>query len=183
MPIIEASYSSEVVSEKTEMTSSLAEAYQVWLRLFEDEKIPEWRTDHFLAFPNHLLSSVVLAKQEPNTDDFRIVFWGSRRSHIMSRDYTNYLISSIPPKEVATKAVAELNEVITNARPMKMTTKLLSRSNGKLEYQKLRLPFSDAESNISFVLSLDDPKTFPETYFSIWSKTSEQALKARQEIP
>ena len=172
MAIFEADYEGAIISHETEISPALLEAYDVWLRLKGDDKLPTWKTEHFLAFPSHFLRSAVLMVREAEINDFRIVYCGSGWASAGARDFTNALVSTISPMTVAVKAHAELAEVIAFACPMKMTTNIRSRSKGTLHYDKLRMPFLDRDGDTRFVLTLEEPKTFPDKYFDIWSRTS-----------
>ena len=172
MPIFEADYEGAIISHQADISPAFMEAYDVWLRLKGDDKLPTWKTDHFLEFPHHLLRSAVLVVREAEIDDFRIVYWGSGWAAAGARDYTNALVSSIPPVTVAIKTHEELGEVIAHACPMNMTIKIRSRSEGTLHYQKLRMPFLDRDGDIRFVLTLEEPTTFPNKYFGIWARKS-----------
>ena len=182
MASFEADYEGAIISHHTDISPTLLEAYDVWLRLKGNEKLPTWKTENFLAFPSHFLQSAVLVIREAEINDFRIVYCGSGWAFAGARDATNALVSSISPMTVAEKAGAELAEVITFAHPMKMTTNIRSRSEAPLQYDKLRMPFLDRDGDIRFVLTLEEPKTFPDKYFGIWSRTTSAENEKAMEL-
>lgn len=181
MTIYEARYEVEEIDDDTELTPEFRVSYATWQGLRGDRELPTWSVTCFLEFPQKLLPLAIFAAREPDSDAFRIRYWGSRRYELYRADHTGDLATDVGPDCIREKLRGEYSAVVRARRALKMHSYFKSRSQGDIHIYKLRLPFTKGGDGVDGILTLDDPGQMTRRLFL--ATAGEPPIWARDDAP
>lgn len=160
---------SELLTHAGQVTEPLGDAFAVWSDQCEAGQPPAWSPEILLSYPSRLLPWAVVSIYEPESDDFRVRFWGSQRTSLFRRDATNRLISGSMTPVLGEKVLAECLEVRERRQPLIFHSRIETAEHGTYTYRKIRLPLRKPGGDATdVVLSLDDPDLITRQIFKAW---------------
>ncbi len=137
----------------------LSEVLEYWLSVRSGSTMPKWHYSSFDLASINPSSIPYVAVFDVLPVDYRIRYFGTQRVRLQGKDFTNYLLSDYQPQAIAEKIAGELELVIKNKEPMKVSTRRTDPETGEtLTYEFLYLPLSTNGIDVDtvFTLGLDN---------------------------
>lgn len=131
---------------------------KAWDELRGSHTMPAWSDFDWFAFPTGVLPYFVVADVIDGGADFVYRFWGSAHTEIFHRDYTQNLVSSVRPAQIAEEMLRQYRRVLETGAPCLFMFELMGGRgrNIPIRESSLRLPFAAADGSIGYIVSLSD---------------------------
>ena len=111
------------------------------------------------------LGIVMIARYDPQQDDFRFSLFGTEIAHAQRADYTNKLAGDLEPRAYGELIAGNYRQVRTTGRPYygRMS---LALAQGMVSYHRLVLPLGEDGTQVDSVLvASDQEKSFWQTLY------------------
>jgi|GEM_PF-3577212 len=168
MKIIDATNNCEVITSATQVSEIFRSSLETWHALKQGDEMPRWEIDHLMAFPTNLIPYTNVTVRDPETGDYRFLFWGSGRTGMMKIDYTNKMLSELEPRLYADLVRQEMDEALASGLPLKSSVQVRLNDGTISQVDKVRFPFADKNGDAMLVLSLDDVYQFLKRHYLSW---------------
>jgi len=139
--------------------------YDHWQRLRGSRDMPSRRDIDPFAL-KEALGIVMIARYEPEHDDFRFSLFGTEVATSQRIDYTNKLASELEPRPFAELVVKSYRLVRTTRRPFYGRLSLSHDRAQLVSYHRLVLPLGDDGQHVDALLvASDHEKAFWQTLY------------------
>lgn len=149
-------YNSLVVPAAREILQrELKELFDYWSGLRGGRCAPPWPAFQWAQVPTRLVPQCAVVEVRRQPLDFIYIHWGVGRTIMQGADYTGKSVRDFRPKRIAEKAIHEYCEVMTQRTAICVQTERLKKSDSlPIDYQFLRLPFSDNGTDVHQILGV-----------------------------